>query len=173
MQTVQTISAHQNSPTQSSGTVSSPQLFPSFSEVEDMDVDVDVDVEDSHQFGKSKKATKGQKRGGYPPQRQKVNKKGKKVFQEGQSLGVSVSNEANSFIAVVASARWGSETHDVAQWLENIRDGFIQQQNLQADESSESLASLVQRCNLSQAAGIRESFFNMVNSIRLAAKCQR
>ena len=144
---------------------------------------MDVDIEESSQSSDEAQphaanaAMRGRgrcrKRGAAAPKRKKVNKKGKKSFQLGKEPGISMSDAATSFIGVIAAARWGSESYDVESWLREICEGFAEVPSLQSNEDSESLTSLVKRCHLTQAAGLRASFFNMVSSIKLAAKCHR
>ena len=156
---------------------------PSLSTTTSTDEDTDMDVPES---SRSQDRAQGHEanvvmrghgkcrlRGAGPPRRKKkASQHGQKTFRWGQEPGVLMSDAATSFIGVVATARWDSENYDVESWIQQVSDGFVEEQGLlDSEEDADSLSSLVERCNLTQAAGLRASFFNMVSLIKLAAKC--
>lgn len=83
---------------------------------------------------------------------------------------VPVTETVESFIALLAAARWGSSTYNVAGWVSEVADVLKDSSVVFQDES---LGCLVGRCSNLHSLGLQVSFLTMLNLIQLVAKCTR
>lgn len=113
-------------------------------------------------------------RGATRPKKKKQPKKKKKTTRAWKTTDnphIPVMVTVESVVAVLAAARWDSETYNAPGWVCKVADELRQSPLVFQDES---LASTVGRLSNLQSLGLREvSFLTMVHNIQVVAKCRR